>query len=339
MEDLVRKAFGMRISVMAVLAALAALALSSSAVAQVTVGQIAPTGSLTNNCGVTNEYDELQPAVAAGPSYVVPAPGTISSWSTNAGGSGGQLLTFKVFRPVGPGTFQVAGHDGPRLLTPGILNTFETSIPVQSGDIIGLFVPKGPPIICGFETGLSADVLAYKLGNAADGATIATEQESGSRLNVSATVLPPPVLTSISPAGGSIKGGTSVLISGGNFARVTGVSFGSTPAQTVTVGTEGQITAVTPPSASLTKVPVTVTTIAGVATSAQTFAYEGCLVPKLKGTKLKASKRKATNADCKIGKVKKKHGATAKTGKVVKQNPQPGKLLPPGTKIKITLDD
>ena len=64
--------------------------------------------------------------------------------------------------------------------------------------------------------------------------------------------------------------------------------------------------------------------IAGAASSVQTFAYEGCNVPKLSSQKLKASKRKSKKADCKIGSVKKTGDATAKTGKVIKQNPKPG---------------
>ncbi len=103
------------------------------------------------------------------------------------------------------------------------------------------------------------------------------------------------------------------------------------------MNSEGQITAVAPPSKTLSKVPVSVTTIAGAASSVQTFAYEGCNVPKLSSQKLKASKRKSKKADCKIGSVKKRGDATAKTGKVVKQNPKPGKILAPGTKISITL--
>jgi hypothetical protein len=318
-------------------AILATLAIGSTAVAQVTIGQTAPAGSSTNECGSTTEYDELQPAVAEGASYVVPATGTISSWSTSAGGGVGQQFTFKVFRPVAPSTFQVVAHDGPRPLTPNSLNTFEASIPVQAGDIIGLHVAAGLPVICSFHTGLTGDRLAYLSGNAPDGATIEAEEEPNNRLNVAATVLSPPALTAISPASGSVKGGTSVLIAGGNFARVTGVSFGATPAQSFTATSEGAITAVSPSSTTLSSVPVTVTTIAGTATSAQTFTYEGCKVPKLKGSKLKAAKRRSRKADCGIGKVKKLGDATAKSGKVVKQNPKPGKILAPGTKIKVTL--
>ncbi len=83
--------------------------------------------------------------------------------------------------------------------------------------------------------------------------------------------------------------------------------------------------------------PITVTTAAGTASAAQTFAYEGCTVPKLRGKKLKATKKKLKKADCKTGKVKKRKGATAATGKVLKQSAKPGTILAPGTKIKVTL--
>lgn len=62
-------------------------------------------------------------------------------------------------------------------------------------------------------------------------------------------------------------------------------------------------------------------------------------MPKLKGKKLKASKKRARKSDCRIGKVKKLGDASAKTREVVRQNPKPGKILLPGTKIKVTLGD
>jgi hypothetical protein len=149
--------------------------------------------------------------------------------------------------------------------------------------------------------------------------------------------LPPPTISAITPTEGSIKG-AGVAITGTNFATVTGVSFGSVPAA-FTVNSEGQITTAAPPSKTLSAVPVTVTTAAGSATSTQAFAYKGCKVPQLAGKKLKAAKKKISKADCKLNKVKKLHGATAKSGKVTKQNPKPGKILAPGAKIKVTLDD
>jgi PASTA domain len=62
-----------------------------------------------------------------------------------------------------------------------------------------------------------------------------------------------------------------------------------------------------------------------------------CIVPSLKGRKLKAAKTKVRSADCKVGKIAKGNGATAKTGKVVKQEPKPGRMLPPGTRVAMTL--
>ena len=53
--------------------------------------------------------------------------------------------------------------------------------------------------------------------------------------------------------------------------------------------------------------------------------------------KLKAAKKALKKASCKPGKVSKRNGATAKTGKVKKQSPKPGKVLAPGAKVKLTL--
>jgi hypothetical protein len=118
------------------------------------------------------------------------------------------------------------------------------------------------------------------------------------------------------------------------------------PAASFTVDSEGQITAVSPDGAA-GSVPITVTTIAGTATSSQQFTYQAppapapaptCTVPKLKGRSLKASKKKIKAADCKVGKVTKKKGAKGATGKVVKQSPKPDKVLPACSKVKVRLE-
>jgi hypothetical protein len=305
-----------------------------SANAQVTVGQLAPANPAAFCSG---SWDELQLGVSAGASYAVPAPGgVITSWSTSAGPGTGQLYEMKVYRPQGA-SYTVVAHDGPRALTPSTVNTFPVSIPVQTNDILGIhLVGASSATACVFNTGSPLDRFGWREGDNPDGGTFSLEEEeSGYRYNVSATVLPPPTISSISPAAGSIKG-ASVVIAGANFASVSGVSFGSVPA-TFAVDSEGQITATAPPSKTLSTVPVTVTTVAGTATSPQTFAYKGCAVPQLKGKKLKAAKKKLSKANCKLGKVTKRNGATAKTGKVTKQSPKPGKVLAPGSKVKVTL--
>jgi len=82
---------------------------------------------------------------------------------------------------------------------------------------------------------------------------------------------------------------------------------------------------------------VSVTTVAGTATSPQQFTYTACVVPKLNGKKLKAAKKALAKAECKLGKVKKLKGATTKTGKVKSQSPKPGKVLTPGAKVSVTI--
>lgn len=332
-----KRRWGVRITLAALWGTSILLAMGSSASAQITLGQLATAATPTFNCEYGAPFDELQTSVAAGNSYVAPSPGVITSWSTQTGTNPGQTLGMKVYRPTGAGTFLVVGQDGPRSLTSG-LNTFPVGIPVQAGDILGIFLPPSVHSDCLFETGLAGDVISWQEGNSPVGSSFPIQETySENRLNIAATLLPPPTISAIAPAEGSIKG-ASVVITGANFASVTGVSFGSVPA-TFTVNSEGQITAVAPPSKTLSKVQVTVTTAAGSATSAQTFAYKGCKVPQLKGKKLKAAKKKIRKGGCKLGKVKKLGGATAKTGKVTKQSPKPGKILAPGSKVKVTLDD
>jgi hypothetical protein len=306
-----------------------------AASAQITVGQLAPATTPPFNCNFIDPYDELQVSVATGNSYVAQSAGVITSWSTQVGVEPGQMLGMKMYRPVGPGTYLVVGQDGPRALAPGV-NTFPVNIPVQAGDILGIFLPPGVHSECAFETGLAGDMISFREANTPVGSSFLVEETyPGERLNLTASLLPPPTISAIAPAEGSISG-ASVVITGVNFASVTGVSFGSVGAS-FTVNSEGQITAVAPPSTALGAVPVTVTTAAGSATGAQAFVYKGCKVPKLNGKKLKAAKKKIRKGDCRVGKVKKLDGATAKTGKVNKQNPKPGKILVPGSKVKITL--
>ena len=70
------------------------------------------------------------------------------------------------------------------------------------------------------------------------------------------------------------------------------------------------------------------------ATSADRFSYKACVVPKLKGKKLKAAKNALRSAGCTLGRVT---GEKGKKAKVLKQKPQPGKVLAPGSKVNVKL--
>ena len=63
----------------------------------------------------------------------------------------------------------------------------------------------------------------------------------------------------------------------------------------------------------------------------------GCLVPRLKGKSLKASKKLLRDDECLIGAVRRQKGVTSKAGKVVMQSPKPGALMAPWTTVKVTL--
>jgi hypothetical protein len=325
-----------------------ALALSATASAQLTVGQLAPSSNPEATCEYGAPYDEFQVSVATGNSFVMPSAGVITSWSTLAGGEPtGQVMGMKVFRRIGAGAYFVVGQDV-RALTPGLIDTYPVAIPVQAGDILGVTLPAEGTTSCHVETELEGDVITYKEGNVGPGGIAAFREPfveapelegagafHGSRINLSATLLPPPTIAALSPVSAPITGGP-VAVAGANFADVTGVSFGSVSVP-FTVSSEGQITATAPASATLGAVPVMVTTAAGVATAPAPFTYVGCAVPKLQGKKLKGSKKVSAKFDCKVGKVTKRRGATAKTGRVVQQKPAPGKILAPGTKINVTL--
>src|SRR5689334_22795671 len=72
-----------------------------------------------------------------------------------------------------------------------------------------------------------------------------------------------PVITSISPAGGSVAGGDTVTIRGTGFTGATDVRFGGTGARPMSVDTDTQITATSPAGNGSGTVDITVTTPAG----------------------------------------------------------------------------
>jgi hypothetical protein len=98
---------------------------------------------------------------------------------------------------------------------------------------------------------------------------------TGLDLSLGMAIKQPPTVTSVFPATGPEKGGTTVTVHGAGFTSATEVSFGSTPATTVKVVSPFTLTAVAP--AGLKTVGVTVGTFAGTsaATAAGTFTYLG----------------------------------------------------------------
>jgi hypothetical protein len=168
-------------------AAVAVLALGVAAAApahaSVTIGQL-PTAAPSPRCTVDADY--LQPSVTGGDLYIARQAGTITSWSTNSFNSGATYV-FKVFRRTSdPDVFQVIAHSEPHSLLRG-LNTVPVSIPVRSGDMIGLNA-SGDPNSCTFA--MPGDSVLSHPGDLSDGAAGEFSAVVDVRLNLSAVLVP-----------------------------------------------------------------------------------------------------------------------------------------------------
>jgi hypothetical protein len=125
--------------------------------AAVVVGMVAPATPSTAPCDEPFDLVQLSPAVT----YEVPegiVKPVIASWSTNAAAGAGQQLALKLFeRGAAGGEFRQVGHDGPRPITAGTLNTFETNLPVRAGDLLGVGTPSGSaPTACSFGSAIGS---------------------------------------------------------------------------------------------------------------------------------------------------------------------------------------
>jgi IPT/TIG domain-containing protein len=82
-----------------------------------------------------------------------------------------------------------------------------------------------------------------------------------------------PSVSSVSPSSGSTLGGTAVTITGGGFSTNASVSFGSSPASSVTVNSTGSIAATSPAGAGTVDVTVTTTSGTSATTPGDRFTY------------------------------------------------------------------
>jgi uncharacterized delta-60 repeat protein len=62
-----------------------------------------------------------------------------------------------------------------------------------------------------------------------------------------------------------------------------------------------------------------------------------CVVPKLKGTTLRAARSRLASAHCSVGRVKRAYSRTVKKGRVVAQTPRAGRQIPKRSKVAIVV--
>lgn len=244
------------------------------------------------------------------------------------------------------------------------VQTYPMSMPVTRGDEIGLSMSHGTSIGFlegeGFFSAWESDPPeagpSKRDGEGTGLVGFNVEIQPPPAISYLSTAPIPPLTASTAPTGGGATappfaptaraagptaGGTKVYISGGNFEGASSVMFGSVPATSFTVVSGREVDAIAPPSATAVATPVSVTTIAGTATSRQGFEYFVppvlCTVPALKGKSLKAARRALVAAHCGLGTVTKRAGAKTKSGKVVRQSKAPGSQFASGGKIDVTL--
>ncbi len=309
---------------------------SDAQAATVTVGSplTGPYAS-TITCGDPQGCTWANIALAeAGANVTSPVSGAIVRWRIADNYSGAFRL--RVLRPAG------SQYTGVSTSVPVEANgttsvTFPADLPIKAGDLIAVDYEDGRHLATASVAGSGFSLWAPALGEFATGT--ATSLYANLEILFNADVQPAPTITSISPASSSIRGGATVTITGTDFEGASAVVFGPTPANGFSVDSESQITAVVPARAVNGRVDVTVTTVAGSSAKvdADLFDYTACVVPRLKGKKLRPSKRKLRAGGCRVGKVRKGKGVKARTGKVVKQSPKPGKILAPGSRVNVKL--
>ncbi len=327
---------GVRLAAVMATSAVMLFAASGAQARTITVGSVLPPGATGKPFeAVQTLFNGALPEKGA--NLVSPVNGAVVRWQAQE--LKGGPFALRVLRPNGSGGYTAVGTSGAATPSGPGLQTFTANIPIKAGDLIGI-----DPTSATDEVGVVSEVPGASIGfifpPPFEGATVpASGSKSGGEIALRAEVQPAPAITAVSPSSDSIVGGTKVTITGTDFNAASEVKFGELPATSFTVLSETEIAAVAPRSKKAGEVDIAVTTLAGTSSTANRnqFTYEACVVPNLRKNKLKAAKTRLRNANCKLGKVKKLDGATAKNGKVTKQNPKPKKVLVPGTKVNVTL--
>jgi hypothetical protein len=164
---------------------------SGTASAATTLGE---TFVPANDFGPTQHLIGLQ-AQSPGNSYTAPSAGVITSWSFQASfGAVPQGLKLKVGHPAGGAAFTIVGESPPKDPVSNQLNTFtDVSIPVQAGDVIGLWPGTTVPNAHFFRTvggsGGGFEGVTHN-GDLAPGETDDFSAPAGEQFDVSAKLEP-----------------------------------------------------------------------------------------------------------------------------------------------------
>lgn len=284
-------------------------------------------------------------ATGTGKPLTSPVDGAVVGFSVVGGSTAGSYRLRTATQLGGGLEFEFNRLGTPVTAVPNAgVQSYSTLLPVQAGQSIGLAVSKGASMAFGPGGHYVEWVRELPDSGASEG-----QADWPESVGYDVEIQPAPTITGLSATSGPLAGGTSVAITGSDLDGASAVTFGGAPATSFNVVSASRIVAVAPSSPKSATVPVTVATAAGEG-SGGSFSYLApgetapkqssltrCLVPNLKGKKLKAAKKSLAKAHCKLGKVTKLAGATEKAGKVSKQAPKPGAKLAAGAKVAVTL--
>jgi hypothetical protein len=248
------------------------LAICGSAQAVITVGSPL-TAEFTEAVHVPYVTTAVNTALAAPGAHVAsPVDGTVVRWHARGEKFGllGAVYWLEVLKPLTTSTYEVMGESEFEQGVEG-LNTYTTHLAIEAGDLIGLRTLSAfAAIPVREESGSRTTFLGIDFDE-----RFTEEEFSGEEVGINAEVEAAPTIAALDPPHGPPAGGTAVTITGTEFEAATAVEFGGRPAQTFTVDSDGQVTAVAPPGGLGSSVDVTVTTPAGKtpATAAALFAY------------------------------------------------------------------
>jgi IPT/TIG domain/PASTA domain len=265
-----------------------------------------------------------------------PVNGAVVRWRIQ-GAKGGPFY-LRVLHPNGKGGYEAAGTSQGASPADEGLQTFNTNLKIQAGDLIGIDPTSAEDAIGVAE--VSGAGYASIFPTPFDGSVVPPSTIfDGKEIELSAEIQPQPEVTLVSPPFGPVNGGTVVTITGSNFTKASEVKFGTTTAS-FTVDSDTQITATVPQTERPGQVDLSVTSFAGTNpnTRFDDYTYLACVVPKIKNRTLKVAKSLLRRRGCKLGHVKKVDAPSPKkVGKVLKQQPPPGKILAPGSRVRIQL--
>ena len=186
--------------------------------APVTLGSTTGTPSM-NICGGGQNctYVPFQNLGAA--ALVVPADGTLTSFSVRSGSATGSVA-LRVLRPAGGGAFTGAGTSPAKPLS-GSLDTFAVNLPVKAGDVLGLDNSSSALL---FDNTDSQPIAGYELPALADGSTSVPNRSAGGlRLLLSAVEQPSGTTTTTSSSTTTTVTTTRTVTAGGRAPSLSSV--------------------------------------------------------------------------------------------------------------------